>query len=147
MKQSLDKTEESFQEYFDKQAWPFALPHGSELVKQLSAKYKVQGIPTLVLLETATGKLITVHVLYFINLPCLPLTHTVGEDADGSAFPYRPRSVWELLEEAGHVIDAKDTKFDVSFVVNGASEFGSADMLICSKTYCHRYHPSEPLTV
>ena len=87
-------------------AWPYALPHGSNLIKELSAKYKVQGIPTLVLLDQS-GALITVDG-----------REGVGEDSDGTAFPYRPRGVWDLLGEAGHVIDSADKKYEVKAVTS-----------------------------
>lgn len=100
---SLDKTQADYDSYREKMTWDLAIPYGDELSKKLSAKFKVQGIPTLVILDAASGAVITTDG-----------TDGVREDEDGSAFPYRPRSAWDLLGEAGHVIDAKDEKFDVS---------------------------------
>ena len=113
---SLDKTQAEYDSYREKMTWDLAIPYGDELSKKLSAKFKVQGIPTLVILDAASGAVITTDG-----------TDGVREDEDGSAFPYRPRSAWELLGEAGHVIDAKDEKFDVSAGVRATAE-GAASL-------------------
>ena len=56
---SSDRDEAAFSEYFGEQPW-LALPYSARDKKnELSKKYKVSGIPTLVLLNGATGELIT----------------------------------------------------------------------------------------
>lgn len=95
---SLDKEKASFDEYFGSMSWPYALPYTGTLAKTLSAKFKVQGIPTLVILDAKTGALVTTEG-----------STGISEDGDGSGFPYRVKGAWELLESVKEVIDADDS--------------------------------------
>jgi len=83
---SSDRDQASFDEYFGEM--PFlALPFNErELKNKLSKKFKVSGIPTLVLLDGATGKVLTTDGRSVIT-----------EDAQGKNFPWTPKSVAELL--------------------------------------------------
>lgn len=54
----------------------------------LSRKYKVSGIPTLVLLEADTGKVITTDG-----------RSIVAEDPEGANFPWKPKPLSELIGE------------------------------------------------
>jgi nucleoredoxin len=65
--------------------------HFPILQVRLSRRYRAQiGAPTLVLLEGATGRLIT-------NSGC----ERLNEDPVGAMFPWTPRPVAEVLREAG----------------------------------------------
>jgi nucleoredoxin len=56
---SSDRDQQSWQEYFNEMPW-LALPFDDRARKAaLSEKYGVRGIPTLVILDGKTGKLIT----------------------------------------------------------------------------------------
>ncbi|KAK1126059.1 nucleoredoxin-like [Acipenser oxyrinchus oxyrinchus] len=83
---SADRSEESFTQYFSEMPW-VAVPSQSEGRRSLLNRlYGIQGIPTLILLDTE-GKVITrqgrVEVL---------------NDLECRAFPWHPRPVLELNE-------------------------------------------------
>jgi len=83
---SSDRDQSSFDEYFGEM--PFlALPYAERDTKsKLSKKYKVSGIPTLVLLNGATGEVLSTDG-----------RAVVTEDPQGANFPWTPKSVAELL--------------------------------------------------
>jgi len=85
---SSDKEENAFKEYFGEQPW-LALPYEDRETKaKLSKKFKVQGIPSLVILD-AEGKTITVDG-----------REAVSSDPTGAEFPWKPVPVKELLGKA-----------------------------------------------
>jgi nucleoredoxin len=85
---SSDKDEASFQEYFGEQPW-LALPFADRGQKDaLSSKFKVQGIPTVVILD-ADGKTITKDG-----------RSAIAADPEGEDFPWTPKSTKELLSGA-----------------------------------------------
>jgi len=82
---SSDRDEASFKEYFGEMPW-LALPYAARKTKAaLSKKYKVNGIPTLILLDGATGELLNKDG-----------RSAVMEIAD---FPWRPPTLWDCLGE------------------------------------------------
>jgi len=83
---SSDRDEASFKDYFGSMPW-LALPFDERKLKaKLSGKFKVQGIPTLVILDPATGAAITTDG-----------RGAVMSDPQGENFPWRPKPVLELL--------------------------------------------------
>lgn len=79
---SSDQDEEQFKSYFDEMPW-LALPYSArDLKAKLSKKYKVSGIPSLVLLNNK-GEVIT--------------TNGRTKVADPAAFPWTPKPFSELL--------------------------------------------------
>jgi len=100
---SSDRDEHSFNEYFGEMPW-LALPFAErELKAKLSTKFKVQGIPTLVILDS-NGQLITAEG-----------REMVSEDPTGDAFPWKPKSFKESLgnkfvNNKGAVFTADDLK-------------------------------------
>jgi nucleoredoxin len=83
---SSDRDQKAFDEYFGEMPW-LALPYENrELKNKLSQKFKVQGIPTLAVLDPA-GNLITDKG-----------RAKVSEDPDCSAFPWAPKPLAEVLE-------------------------------------------------
>lgn len=40
-------------------SWDLALPFGSPVIEEMSSKYKVSGIPTLLIFDAATGEMVT----------------------------------------------------------------------------------------
>jgi nucleoredoxin len=85
---SSDKDQASFDEYYAEQPW-LALPfEARDLKASLSKKYKVQGIPTLVIVDGKTSELITRDG-----------RSAVMQDPSGAAFPWKPPTLWEALGE------------------------------------------------
>jgi len=83
---SSDKTPDEFKGYFGEMPW-LALPYEArELKAKLSKKYKVSGIPSFVILDGATGELITTNG-----------REAVQEDPKGNELPWRPPSIWDCL--------------------------------------------------
>jgi len=80
---SSDREDSGFNEYYTEMPW-LALPYANRDAKAaLSKKFKVRGIPSLVILDGATGKTIT----------------TDGREAVASPedFPWRPKPLSELM--------------------------------------------------
>jgi len=82
---SSDKDEKAFEEYYGEMPW-VALPFQDKARKTaLDKKFKVSGIPSLVLLDS-DGKLITKDG-----------REAVSSDPSGAEFPWKPQSLTELL--------------------------------------------------
>jgi len=82
---SSDKDEKAFEEYYGEMPW-VALPYANRDAKaKLSKKFKVQGIPSFVILDT-DGSLITEDG-----------REEVGSDMTGQNFPWKPKPLEELL--------------------------------------------------
>lgn len=83
---SSDRDEKAFDEYFAEM--PFlALPYSERGVKaSISKKFKVSGIPTLVILDGENGSIITTDG-----------RSSIAEDPMGENFPWRPPTLWEAL--------------------------------------------------
>jgi nucleoredoxin len=100
---SSDRDEKSFEEYYAEQSW-VALPYTESGKKQkelLSKKYKVQGIPTFVILDQE-GNVITTDA-----------RGSVSEDPKGENFPWKPKTVGEILG-AATVQDKEGKTFPLS---------------------------------
>ena len=83
---SSDRDEKAFDDYFTEMPW-LALPYAERKLKAtLSKKYKVQGIPTFVIVDGETGELITKDG-----------RSAVMEDQKGAKFPWKPPTLWEAL--------------------------------------------------
>jgi len=82
---SSDKSEDQFKSYFEEMPW-VALPFSDrERKAALSKKFKVSGIPALIVLDT-DGSVITTEG-----------RAAVSKDPTGENFPWRPKSLSELL--------------------------------------------------
>ena len=92
---SSDNDEAAFKEYFGEMPWK-ALPYSArDLKAKLSKKYKVQGIPSFVIVDAETGELCTTNG-----------REGVSKGAAGLAsFPWKPKPFWEVL--VGDVVDNK----------------------------------------
>jgi len=89
---SSDKDQAAFDEYFGEMPW-LAVPYSDRARKDaLSKKFKVRGIPSLVVLDE-DGSTITTDG-----------RSAVMEDPEGAAFPWRPKPLSELL--AGDFVGA-----------------------------------------
>jgi nucleoredoxin len=83
---SSDKDEDSFKEYYGEQPW-LAVPFGNKEVKAaLNKKFKVQGIPSFVIVD-GEGKTITKDG-----------RSAVSEDPEGKNFPWKPKTMKEIFE-------------------------------------------------
>jgi len=96
---SSDKDEASFNEYYGEMPW-VALPYNKQDVKgALSKKFKVQGIPSLAIID-ANGRTITTEG-----------RDAVGEDPKGERFPWIPPTKEEkaqaILDNLGPELVAK----------------------------------------
>jgi len=96
---SSDRDENSFKSYFVEQPW-LALPYSDrELKEKLSKKFKVQGIPTFVVLDGETGTTITTDG-----------RASVLQDPTGEEFPWKPKPFAELFGESFLKSAASDEK-------------------------------------
>lgn len=85
---SSDKDEESFNSYFSEMPW-MALPYSERALKaKLSKKFKVNGIPSLVLLDQ-NANLITKNG-----------REKIMEDKEGADFPWAPKPFSEILGDS-----------------------------------------------
>lgn len=85
---SSDKDEAAFEKYYGEQPW-LALPYSDRDRKNsLSKKFKVQGIPSVVILD-GEGNLINKEG-----------RGAVSSDPKGEKFPWKPKTIGELLAEA-----------------------------------------------
>jgi len=76
---SSDRDQASFDSYFGEQPW-LALPFSAREAKErLNRRFKVQGIPTLVIVDPATGKLINANG-----------REAVSKDLKGERLPWHP---------------------------------------------------------
>ena len=82
---SSDRDEKSFQDYFGEMPWK-ALPFAEREKKQeVSSKFKVQGIPTLIFLDAVTGDVKNKNG-----------REIVSNDPEGKNFPWIPKSFQEV---------------------------------------------------
>jgi len=132
---SSDKHEEAFKEYFAEMPW-LAVPYSekSKIKEPLSKIFEVSGIPTFVMVEAATLKVINAKA-----------RGAVGSDPSGANFPWHPKLVNDLeecdelndyptivamMEEASGEWDAVERALNtVAKEISGASTGGS-----CSDT-------------
>jgi len=88
---SSDRSQEDFDEYYKEMPW-LAQPWGGDLKKKLSKKFKVQGIPTLVIVDGSSGKLVTGNG-----------REAVTEDPECANFPWLPPTFKDVI--AGPLTD------------------------------------------
>jgi len=97
---SSDRDESAWSEYFGEMPW-LALPFGErDLKNKLSKKYKVSGIPSLVIVDEEANTITTDG------------RAAVTEDPEGKTFPWKPPTVFEVLGE--EVITAEGDALEVS---------------------------------
>ena len=94
---SSDRSAGDFQSYFSEMPW-LAVPHGDKRGAALMKRFNVQGIPSLVLINGATGEVITTD-----GRRC------VMADPKGSGMPF-PASTREQASFIKETLDAKPAK-------------------------------------
>jgi len=82
---SLDNSQEEYDEYTSDMPW-LCMPFDAKESKEMARKYKADGIPHLVVIDGVSGEVITPNG-----------TQEVQMDADGQKFPWRPKSLREIL--------------------------------------------------
>lgn len=85
-------------------SWDLALPYGGEKEKEVSGRYKVRGIPSLIILDAATGEVVNSAAV-----------QAVAADTEGTNFPWKPRSALEILHSAKYV-DKEGNTFDKQYL-------------------------------
>ena len=108
---SSDRSQDDFDEYFGEMPWK-ALPFSDRDRKAaLSKKYKVQGIPSLIILNPDGSTLNAKG------------TEAVRADKNGINFPWRPKSLFDILSSgSGKLVDNKGNSVDASSLKG--KEFG-----------------------
>jgi len=127
---SSDRDEEAFKSYFAEQPW-LALPFSERATKaKLSKKYKVNGIPSLVIVDGATGETITTDG-----------RSAVMEDPEGANFPWKPPTLWEALGD--EVLNSDGESVDVADLRGPGKVLG----LYFSASWCPPCHSFTPKLV
>lgn len=107
---SSDRDQNAFDEYYKEMPW-LALPFEDRDTKAaLSKKFKVRGIPTLVILDADSGEVITTDG-----------RSEVDADKDGVNFPWRPKPISEALPGllAGDLVDKEGKAHKAEEVLKG----------------------------
>jgi len=101
---SSDRDEEAYDSYYAEMPW-LAVPYAErDLKAKLSKKFKVNGIPTLVILDDS-GNVITTDG-----------REAVSEDPTGLEFPWKPAGFWDALGDEflsgteGETVSIEDVK-------------------------------------
>jgi len=127
---SSDRDQEAFDSYFAEQPW-LALPFEARDMKaKLSKKYKVSGIPSLVILDGETGELITKDG-----------RSSIMQDPSGESFPWKPPTLWEALGE--EVLNGEGEDVSVASLRGPGKVLG----LYFSASWCPPCHAFTPKLV
>jgi len=113
---SSDKDQSAFDEYFGEMPFKAVKYENRKLKGDLSKKFGVQGIPTMINLDPKTGKVLSKDG-----------RSSVIEDPEGKDFPWKAKSFWELMEGSkllkhneakdGHTeVDAASLKDSVDYI-------------------------------
>lgn len=92
---SSDKNQKGFDEYFSVMPW-LAIPFGDERKNELSSSFDVEGIPTLIIIDPATGNIINDEGV-----------GRISGDPEGAEFPWRPKPLYNIDEAPGSVLNEK----------------------------------------
>jgi nucleoredoxin len=103
---SSDRDEKSFAEYAAEQPWAHLAFKDREAKARLSKKYKVSGIPSLVLLDGKTGKVITMDG-----------RSALSNDPKGAKFPWIPPTIAEAI--GSKLVKNDGTEVDASAALKG----------------------------
>jgi len=115
---SSDRDQKAFDEYYGEQPW-LALPHSArDLKEKISDSFDVQGIPTLVVLDCETGKVVTDSG-----------RGGVMTDPDAEKFPWPKESCAFLT--GSNVAPINDTPFLVVFADKATAEQQNAALAAC----------------
>lgn len=96
---SLDQQEDEYKDYTSKMPW-LSMPFEAKETQVMANKYGAQGIPHLVVVDGATGEVITDDG-----------TDGVGSDPEGAKFPWKPKSFSEVWPSQILSSKGSDEKF------------------------------------
>lgn len=101
---SSDHSEGEFEGYFAEHKWRLAVPFSATSVRgKLGQKFRVQGIPTLVVVD-GQGATVTTEAV-----------QSVMSDPTAAEFPWKPKTFWEAMEGcSGPLIDKSGGSTPVS---------------------------------
>lgn len=103
---SSDKDQAAFDEYAAEQPWAKLAFENRDAKARLSKKYKVSGIPSLVLVDGKTGKTITKDG-----------RAAIGNDPAGAKFPWIPPTIAEAIGKK--LVKADGTEVDAAGALKG----------------------------
>eukprot|EP00052_Salpingoeca_macrocollata_P020270 m.170017 g.170017 ORF g.170017 m.170017 type:complete len:416 (+) comp21212_c0_seq1:174-1421(+) len=122
---SSDRSESDFNEYYAEMHGFHAVPFADRKAKDtLSQKFKVQGIPTLVIVDAQTGNLVTRDGRSIVT-----------NDPKAEGFPFTPKSLGEILK--GKYLKQKEEVTEEAFKDKYIGLYFSASW--CGP--CHRFTP------
>lgn len=84
---SRDRDQAGFKKYFDHVSYDYAVPPGAAS-DALSKKYKISGIPSVLVIDARTFQVV-----------CAEGRQGISKDPSASKFPWKPRTVWEVLAD------------------------------------------------
>mmetsp|Transcript_25596 Transcript_25596/g.31519 ORF Transcript_25596/g.31519 Transcript_25596/m.31519 type:complete len:417 (-) Transcript_25596:230-1480(-) len=93
---SLDREEEAYKEYTSDMPW-LCMPFKAKETTAMASKYKASGIPHLVIVDDATGEIITTDGV-----------EEASGDEEGQNFPWKPKSFAEVWPTK--ILSSKDSK-------------------------------------
>jgi nucleoredoxin len=111
---SSDNSDEEYKEYLDEMPW-YAIPYDDKRKDKLDKLFEISGIPSLIILEGATGKVITENG-----------RSMVSADPKGEDFPWHPKALEAL--HGGKVDDVNERVCMIWFTD------GSDDQITQAKT-------------
>lgn len=98
---SSDRSDTDFNGYFEEMPW-LAMPHANRAGKdKLSKKFKVSGIPTLIIIDGENGDILTANG-----------RSKVSSDSKAKDFPWRPPPFSEVI--AGKLVNKDSKEVDVN---------------------------------
>jgi len=109
---SSDRDQGSFMSYYKDMPW-LAIPAGDPRKEQLSKAFGVQGIPTFVLVDAATGKTITTEA-----------RGNVSADPTGADFPWHPKALSNL--SAGEGLSSINEEASLCVMLEGCDAAATA---------------------
>jgi len=120
---SSDNDEASFKEYFHEMPW-LTLPFNDKRISALSELYEVEGIPTFVIIDPATGKNINTSG-----------RAAVGADPQGEDFPWHPKPL-NSVDMAGSVLNDQAC---LIYIDSNLSDETKASLNTVATTYVNKW--------
>jgi len=117
---SGDQDQSSFEEYLSEMPW-IAVPFGDNRSEELNNLFEVEGIPHLVILNKATGKIINNNG-----------RGAVESDPDGLNFPYFPQPVEDLAGGESYGCDVNDKPAFILFMegMDDSEQANAKDLML-----------------